>query len=272
MIFCLNELFFLKMSPNRKNVIQNWKCGKRKMYIIVSSHLKKIRHMEESYSFSEKVVIVSGGTCLISNSVAKYLAGIGAYVVILGQSLEFGQKVISEIKNEGGEATFFVTDFSSYEALKKNLQDILLEYGRIDVLINDFSGKADSFDNFEFDLLFNKSEIECKKMQMPFWIFLSQIIKQAKGTILNFIYCYSQDNNYICTSRRLSEFTTTLANQLILHDLNNIKVNSIDLGCINEKEICLEYQTNKMFSPVFSDAVMSQNGKTINMKSDNIYV
>lgn len=272
MIFCLNELFFFKMSPNRKNVFRNWKSEKGKMYIIVSSQFKKTGHMDDFYSFNEKVVVLTGGTCFIGDSVARYLAGLGAYVVILGQSLEFGQKVISEIKDEGGEATFFVTDFSNHEALKKNLHDILLEYGRVDVLINDFSGKADFLDNFDFDILFNKSEIVGNKMQMPFWIFISQIIKQTKGTILNFIYCSSDESNYVSPYSRLNNFTITLANKLILHDLVNIKVNSIDLGFINEKEICLEYQTNKMFSPVFSDAVMSQNGKTINMKSDNIYV
>lgn len=228
--------------------------------------------MNDHYLFSEKVVVITGGTCLIGESVARFLAGLGAYVVILGQSLEFGQKVISEIKDDGGEATFFLTDFSNYEALKKNLQDILLEYGRVDVLINDFSGKADIFENFEFDLLFNKSEIICMKMQVPFWIFLNQIIKQTKGTIINFIYCSSHDNNYICTCNRLSEFTSTLANQLILHNLNNIKVNSIDFGCINENDLCLENQTNKMFSQVFNDTVMSKNGKTLNIQSDNIYV
>ena len=242
------------------------------MYIIVSSHFKKTLYMDDYYSFNEKVVVITGGTCFIGESVARYLAGLGAYVVILGQSLEFGQKVISEIKDEGGEATFFVTDFSNYEALKKNLQDILLEYGRVDVLINDFRGKVDFFDNFDFNHLFNKIETVNTDMQVPFWIFLSQIIKQKRGTILNFIYCSYKDSNYTCECSKLSDFTATLANQLQQHDLNNIKVNSIDLGCVNEKEICNEYQTNNMFAPIFSDALMSQNGKILNINNDTIYV
>ena len=228
--------------------------------------------MVESYSFNEKVVVITGGTCLIGESVARYLAGLGAYVVILGQSLEFGQKVISEIKNEGGEATFFVTDFSSFEALKKNLQDILLEYGRVDILINDFRDKVELFDHFDFFHLFNKSEIVTTNIQFPFWIFLSQIIKQTKGIILNLIYCSCNDSNYVCTCNRLSDFTSSLANQLELHDFINIKVNSLDLGCINEEEICQEYQAIEMFSTVFSDAVFSQNGKMLNINSDTIYV
>lgn len=245
--------------------------GKKKCILLYSHNLKNTGYMDDYYSFSGKVVVLTGGTCLISDSVARYLAGLGAYVIILGQSFEFGQKVISEIKYEGGEATFFLTDFSSQEALKKNLHDILLEYGRVDILINDFSGKSDLLDNFDFDILFNKSEIVKNDMQVPLWIFISQIIKQTKGAVINFIYCSCNENSYESTCSKLTDFTTTLANKLILNDLGNIKVNSIDLGFINEKEICLEYKTDKMFTPVFSDVVMSQNGKMINFKSDNIY-
>lgn len=226
--------------------------------------------MNDYYSFSEKVVVLTGGTCFLGESVARYLAGLGAFVVILGQSLEFGQKVISEIKDDGGEATFFITDFSNHESIKKNLQDILLEYGRIDVLINDFSDKIDYIDTFDYSILLKKDG-STSIINEPYWIFLSQIIKQNKGTILNFIYCSCLDNIHECSCRKLSDFTSKLANELDSNNYIDIKVNSVDFGCVNEKAICSESSAVKMLSPVFKEVIMSQNGQMLNIKSDTIY-
>jgi len=238
--------------------------------LLYPHNLKKTGHMNDYYSFSEKVVVLTGGTCFMGESVARYLAGLGAFVVILGQSLEFGQKVISEIKEDGGEATFFITDFSNQEAIKKNLQDILLEYGRIDVLINDFSEKIDYIDNFNFDFL-KKTDVNVNNAGNPYWTFLNQIIKQSKGTILNLIYCSCIDENHSCSCNKLSEFTNKLANELNQNNFIDVKVNSVDFGCVNKKDICSEYQANKILSPVFKEISLSQNGIMLNIKSDTIY-
>ncbi len=68
-----------------------------------------------------------------------------------------------------------------------------------------------------------------------------------------------------------AEFTGKLAEQLNFNKYINIKVNSVDFGCVNKNDICSEYNAIKILSPVFKEISTSQNGIMLNIKSDTIY-
>ena len=67
---------------------------------------------------------------------AKHLAREGAYVVILGRNEQKGSALVNEIKAEGGEALFLVSNVLDKALLEQNKQEILKAYGKIDVLVN----------------------------------------------------------------------------------------------------------------------------------------
>ena len=67
---------------------------------------------------------------------AKHLAREGAYVVILGRNEQKGSALVGEIKAEGGEALFLVSNVLDKALLEQNKQEILKAYGKIDVLVN----------------------------------------------------------------------------------------------------------------------------------------
>ena len=92
--------------------------------------------------FDDKVVVVTGAGNGLGKAYAKEFAKRGAKVVVndLGGSVNgeggssaVADKVVQEIKNEGGEA---VANYSSVVEGQKIIQTALDNYGRVDVLIN----------------------------------------------------------------------------------------------------------------------------------------
>lgn len=80
--------------------------------------------------------MLTGGYGILGACMAKHLAREGAYVVILGRNEQKGSALVNEIKAEGGEALFLVSNVLDKALLEQNKQEILKAYGKIDVLVN----------------------------------------------------------------------------------------------------------------------------------------
>ena len=83
-----------------------------------------------------KVAIVTGSTSGIGLAIAKLFAREGAKVVVAARKEEVAKQVVSEIKAEGGEATFIkleVTDKAQWEDAVKQVKEI---YGGLHILVN----------------------------------------------------------------------------------------------------------------------------------------
>ena len=81
--------------------------------------------MNELFNIKDQVVVITGGTGVLGRCIAKYLAKEGAKVVIMGRKAEVGDKIVADIKAQGGEAMFLVTDVMDAAKVEENLQDIL---------------------------------------------------------------------------------------------------------------------------------------------------
>ena len=92
--------------------------------------------MNSLFSVKEKVILLTGGYGILGACMAKHLAREGAYVVILGRNEQKGSALVNEIKAEGGEALFLVSNVLDKALLEQNKQEILKAYGKIDVLVN----------------------------------------------------------------------------------------------------------------------------------------
>lgn len=85
--------------------------------------------------FTEKVVIVTGAASGIGEDAAKSFAQEGGQVVVSDINEEEGQRVVEEIKADGGEASFIKADSSSEEEIKALVADTVDTYGRLDVMV-----------------------------------------------------------------------------------------------------------------------------------------
>ena len=86
--------------------------------------------------FQSKVVLVTGGTSGLGRDAALAFAREGAKVVFTGRRVEAGEKVISEIRKEGGEAIFIRADVSRAPDVEASIQACVNTYGGLDCALN----------------------------------------------------------------------------------------------------------------------------------------
>lgn len=100
--------------------------------------LYKLKLAPPDRDFAGKIVLVTGAASGIGKAIAERLAVDGAHVVIADINAEGGQAVADALVEKHGDrrAMFVHTDVTSEEAVQKCLQETVLAYGGLDVLIN----------------------------------------------------------------------------------------------------------------------------------------
>jgi 3-oxoacyl-[acyl-carrier protein] reductase len=84
----------------------------------------------------EKVAIVTGASRGVGKELAVYLAKLGYRVVLIARNEALLQQVSRQINEDSGAATFFCLDVSHSSQVKSCVEQIVHDYGRIDLLIN----------------------------------------------------------------------------------------------------------------------------------------
>jgi len=92
--------------------------------------------MARNYDLRGKVAIVTGGSRGIGRAIALGLADCGAKLVLAARTQEALEKVVSEIKGNGGEAMRVVTDLMVSDQIHALVEATMKTYGRVDILIN----------------------------------------------------------------------------------------------------------------------------------------
>lgn len=102
-----------------------------------------------------KVAIVTGSGGGIGEAYAKGLAAQGARVVVAEIKKALGERVVGEIRDSGGEASFVEVDVGSAESTTAMAEQVIGLYGGIDYLVNNAAifgdMKLDSLLRVEWD-------------------------------------------------------------------------------------------------------------------------
>ena len=199
--------------------------------------------MNNLFNIKDNITVITGGTGVLGRAIAKYLAENGAKVIILGRNEEVGKKIIDEIHQSGYDAEFMKTDVMNKEIVQKNCDDILDKYGRIDTLLNaaggNMPGAVISPDGDFFDLKvedFQKVlELNLTGTVIPTQIFLKPMVKQGKGSIINFSSMsafrpLTRVCGYSAAKAGISNFTEYMATECAKKFGEGIRLNAIDPG------------------------------------------
>jgi NAD(P)-dependent dehydrogenase (short-subunit alcohol dehydrogenase family) len=87
-------------------------------------------------SFTNKVVLITGGTSGIGKVTSIAFAEAGAKVVLTGRREKEGAEVVAEIKKTGGNAAFIRTDVAKEGDVVTAVNFVLSTHGRLDVAFN----------------------------------------------------------------------------------------------------------------------------------------
>lgn len=94
----------------------------------------------ENVDMSEKTVIVTGSTSGIGREAALALGRLGARVIVHGRDEDEGLRVVEEIENTNGEATFLRADFSKTENVRGFADEVREKVEGLDALLNNAGG------------------------------------------------------------------------------------------------------------------------------------
>jgi len=87
-------------------------------------------------NLKEKIVAVTGASAGIGKAIAIKLGKNGVKVVLGARNTELLEKVVEEIKSNGGEAVFVKTDVSNKADLVQLVNVAVTQYGKLDVIVN----------------------------------------------------------------------------------------------------------------------------------------
>ena len=134
----------------------------------------------------DKVAIVTGGGSGIGQAIAMLFARQGARVVIFDLAASDAEDVVSEIKQEGGEAQSVTCDVSSGENVNAAVSEVCGSLGKIDILVNNAGiahvGNVEKTTEEDLDRIYNvnvKGVFHCTKAVIP------KMLEQGGGVIAN---------------------------------------------------------------------------------------
>ncbi len=138
------------------------------------------------YSLEGKVAIITGASKGIGKAIAFTLADAGAKIVLAARTRDVVEKVASDIRNTGADATAIPTDVTDIDAVKNLIISTVDAYQNLDILINNAGngifGNVTDFDEADWDSVINsnlKGVFLCTKYALP------HLLKQDGGQIIN---------------------------------------------------------------------------------------
>lgn len=84
----------------------------------------------------DKVALVTGGGRGLGAEICRQLAAAGMKVACVDLRSELARNVVGDIERGGGKATATVADISQWDSAATAITDVVREYGRLDVLVN----------------------------------------------------------------------------------------------------------------------------------------
>lgn len=152
--------------------------------------------MQNLFDVNGKVVVMTGACGVLGATIVKYFAEQGARVVLLDleRAREKGESLVAEIELSGGSAMFLATNVMDKAVLEGNLERILQNYGKIDVLLNAAGGNMASAtvppDKNIFDLNVDAvkavTDLNLFGTIIPTMVFARAMADCGKGSIINF--------------------------------------------------------------------------------------
>lgn len=199
--------------------------------------------VNQLFSLNDKVAIVTGATGVLGGSMARGLAKAGAKVAILGRRREKADEMVKQIRSFGGQALATPADVLEKEQLERARDLILVEWGKIDILVNAAGGTTPeatvSPDRTIFDMPLDAMRyvigLNLIGTLLPSQVFGQVMAQAGQGCIVNISSMNAQRAltravAYSAGKAAVENFTKWLAVELTTKFGEELRVNAIAPG------------------------------------------
>lgn len=180
-----------------------------------------------------KVALITGGTSGIGEATARLFAREGARVALTGRRVELGERVVSEIRSDGGEAIFIAAEVERMEDCRRSIAGTLAACGRIDILFNNAGivtpGTLEETSEEDWTRTF---EVNVKGTYLMTKLVLPIMRAQGGGVIVNNASDWGIVGGPGCTAYSASKGAVVLMTKSVALEVarDNIRVNVVCPG------------------------------------------
>lgn len=216
----------------------------------------------DSFSLSEKVIVVTGATGVLGKSFVEALAESGAKIAILGRNEERAKQRVKEAEQLGATAFYLLVDVLDEKSLIGARDTIIEKWGRIDGLVNAAGGNIPGATIQEDQDLFASNiqdsiraiELNLYGTMIPTHVFGKVIAASGKGSIINISSLaasrpLTRVMAYTVAKHGVEGYTKWMSAELALRYGDKVRVNAIAPGVfLTEQNHALLIQEDGTYS------------------------
>lgn len=192
--------------------------------------------MGESMRFEGKVVIVTGSSRGIGESIARGFAKEGATVVVnYNVNSQLAYEVMSKILELGGNAISIKADVTDSDKVQEMVKNVLSKYGKIDILVNNAGSFKNSLvRNMEKEFWDDVIAVNLSGVFNTTHAVINHMRERKYGKIINITSVQGQTgvvgaSNYSAAKAGVCGFTKSVAKEVARSGIN---INCLSLGFI----------------------------------------
>lgn len=137
--------------------------------------------------FSDKIVLITGGSTGIGLATAQAFAREGAIPVIASRRADEGEKIVALIQAQRAKASFLQTDVTIEAEVSRLFEQIVAHYGRLDIAFNNaghegIRGPVSELTETDWD---GTIDVNLKGIWLSMKYEIQQMLAQGSGVIVN---------------------------------------------------------------------------------------